>query len=460
MLPRLHPCGPKGFWHALSKILVMCSDPALPLYLPALPWAPAAREVLEGAAPYVAKISDAARQTLGRFLDLVNPKIKLKLFQPSQHQLHASASINCRRLPLVSPPLQPAPWAPLTAVPGAPEGSRCGRGVAAAAAPCVRPPPAPAKSTRNWRSVPEKKEITSLRAIPTLHSPAYDHYDKFLHILGTSTPNSNQPLPTDNLPRKNGKALLQAHFKLIGEQQLLARGQSRRQGTRVMHLQKPPPAPRSAERTRGHQQQNQTGELLWRDTGGIHWRILASRSGSILAGYSAGSTDKGCSAGYSAGSAGELLWDTDSTGGLLWWDTRRDPLAGVMLDGIHSRTTPIGRLLWWDTRRDPLASRSGGILGGIHWRAALAGCWAGAGPAGYSAGSTGEPLWRDTRRDPLASCSGILSGIHWQAALAGYWLGSTGEPLAGYSAGSTGELLWRDTGWGRGVEASQTWIPT
>ena len=70
---------------------------------------------------------------------------------------------------------------------------------------------------------------------------------------------------------------------------------------------------------------------------------------------------------------------------------------------------------------------SGGILGGIHWRATL---------AGYSAGSTGEPkgkTQRDTRRDPLAGCSGgILGGIHWRAT------------LAGYSAGSTGELLWRD----------------
>ena len=86
-----------------------------------------------------------------------------------------------------------------------------------------------------------------------------------------------------------------------------------------------------------------------------------------------------------------------------------------------------GFLLWdtqRDTRRDPLAGCSGRILGGIHWRATL---------AGYSAGSTGEPLWRDTWWDPLASRSGrILSGIHWRAA------------LAGYSAGSTGEL-WRDT---------------
>ena len=156
--------------------------------------------------------------------------------------------------------------------------------------------------------------------------------------------------------------------------------------------------------------QNQTGELLWRNTGGIHWRILASRSGSILAGYSEGSTGKG----YSA-------------------DTRRDPLAsysgilsrmlggccGGILGGIHWRATlagysagSTGELLLdtqRDTRRDPLASRSGGILAGAHWRAALAGYWA---------GSTGEPLWWDTRRDPkVASCSGgILGGIHWSCS--------------------------------------------
>ena len=49
--------------------------------------------------------------------------------------------------------------------------------------------------------------------------------------------------------------------------------------------------------------QNQTGELLRRYWQGFHWRILASRSGSILAGYSAGPTGKG----YSAGSTGKLL---------------------------------------------------------------------------------------------------------------------------------------------------------
>ena len=75
----------------------------------------------------------------------------------------------------------------------------------------------------------------------------------------------------------------------------------------------------------------------------IHWRILASRSGSTLAGYSVGFTGKGYLVGYLAGSTGELLWDTQR-----------------------------------DTRRDPLASCSGGILGGIHWRAALAGYWVGA----------------------------------------------------------------------------------
>ena len=158
--------------------------------------------------------------------------------------------------------------------------------------------------------------------------------------------------------------------------------------------------------------------------GGIHWR-----AGS--AGYSAAAL-----VGYSAGFTGELLWR----------DTRRDPLATLGYSAEYSAGS--------------LASSFGGILGGIHWRAArrdplhwraaLAGYWRDQQLVGYSAlagsaGSTGEQLWRD----PLASRSGgILGGIHWRAA------------LAGYSAGSTGELLWRDTGWGHGVEASQTRIPT
>ena len=104
-------------------------------------------------------------------------------------------------------------------------------------------------------------------------------------------------------------------------------------------------------------------------------------------------------------------------------------------------TEQLGR----DTRRDPLASRSGKILGRIHWRAAL---------AGYSAGSTGEPLWRDTQQDPLPSSSGgilggieqlgrdtrrdplasrsvgKLGGIHWRAALAGFWAGAWCRSIA------------------------------
>ena len=132
-------------------------------------------------------------------------------------------------------------------------------------------------------------------------------------------------------------------------------------------------------------------ELLWRwrDTGGIHWRILASRSGSVLAGY----------------------WQ-DPPARDTQRDTRRDPLAGSsggILGGIHWRAPlagywagSTGGLLWWDARRDPLASRSGEQL------------WRDTAVAGYSAGSTCEPLWRDTRRDPLASSSGgILGGIHW-----------------------------------------------
>ena len=127
--------------------------------------------------------------------------------------------------------------------------------------------------------------------------------------------------------------------------------------------------------------------------------MLANRSGSIL--DLAGSTGKGYSAGRSVGSAGKLLWNTQR-------DTRRDPLAGCsggILGGIHWRATLAG----YRAGSDPLAScsgRSGEILGGIHW-----------------AGSTGQLLWRDTRPDPLASRSGgILGGIHWQAALAGYWV--------------------------------------
>ena len=154
--------------------------------------------------------------------------------------------------------------------------------------------------------------------------------------------------------------------------------------------------------------------------------MLASRSSSILAGYLAGSTAKDAqrdlggihwratliySAGYWAG----------STGALLWWGTwlASYSLAGYLAGSTGEplwRETWLAKLLWRDTGSDPL-SCSGGILGGIHYRAAL---------TGYCAGSTGEPLWRDTRqdpgeqllagywRDPLASCSvGMLGGIHW-----------------------------------------------
>ena len=165
---------------------------------------------------------------------------------------------------------------------------------------------------------------------------------------------------------------------------------------------------------------DQTGELLWRDTGRIHWRMLARRSVSILAGYLADPQPR----------------DTQR-------DTRRDPLTSY--SGILSRI--LGGIHW----RAVLS----GILGGIHWRATLgysaghsSGSTAGL-LVGYSAGSTEEPLWRDTRRDPLASSSGgILGGIHWPAALAGYSAGLGGIHWreAGYSAGSTGEQLWRDTG--------------
>ena len=160
-------------------------------------------------------------------------------------------------------------------------------------------------------------------------------------------------------------------------------------------------------------------------------------------GYSAGST--GTSGGILAGihwpaALGYSAAYLAGIAGGLWWDTRRDPLqsrsgrihwraalagylAGSTADTLASYSGILSGILggiWRDTWRD-LASRSGGILGGIHWRAAL---------AGYSAGSTGEQLWKDTGRDPLASSSGgIVGGIHWRAALAGYSAGSTGELL-------------------------------
>ena len=150
------------------------------------------------------------------------------------------------------------------------------------------------------------------------------------------------------------------------------------------------------------------------------------------------------------------------------WRLGGDPLAsysGGILGGIHwratlgyQRDTPTNGLLWWDPlaggilggsellwdtqagySRDPLTGCSGGILGGMggmHWRTALVGFWP---------GSTGEPLWRDTTGWDPPACSagstgllggvrsgGILGGIHWRAA------------LAGHSAGSAGEQLWRE----------------
>ena len=156
---------------------------------------------------------------------------------------------------------------------------------------------------------------------------------------------------------------------------------------------------------------------------------MASRSGLILAGYSARSTGKirqgilsgilggihwqAALAGYSAGSTGKI---------------RHGMLSGI-LGGIHWRAALAGYSA--GSTGEPL----GGILGGIHLRAALAGYWAGStgeqlwrdtrrDPPASCPGLGGEPLWRDTRRDPLASCSGgILGGIHWRAALAGFWVG-------------------------------------
>ena len=89
-----------------------------------------------------------------------------------------------------------------------------------------------------------------------------------------------------------------------------------------------------------------------------------------------------CSGGILAGSTGEFWRAAPAR---YWPDTRPDPPA---------RDTQR------DARRDSLASRSGGILGGIHCLAAL---------AGYSA-------------DPLASCSGGIlgGGVVWKHRKRGF----------------------------------------
>ena len=109
-------------------------------------------------------------------------------------------------------------------------------------------------------------------------------------------------------------------------------------------------------------------------------------------------------------------------------DTRRDPLAAALAGysaGLLWWDT-TGEVLWRDTRRDPPASYSeilSRMLGRIHWWAVV----------GYWAGSTGKPLWRDTGRRihwraTASSSGGILGG------------GSTGEPLASRSGGILGGI--------------------
>ena len=133
-----------------------------------------------------------------------------------------------------------------------------------------------------------------------------------------------------------------------------------------------------------------------------------------------------------------MRYSAGSTGQQLWRDTRRDPLAsysGIPAGCSAGSTGGLDYSILGGIH----ASSSGGILGGIHWRAALAGYSAGS--TGEQLwrdtwwGSTGEPLWRDTRRDPLASSSGGRD--------------TRRDPLAscsgGILGGSTGELLWRDT---------------
>ena len=69
---------------------------------------------------------------------------------------------------------------------------------------------------------------------------------------------------------------------------------------------------------------------------------------------------------------------------------------------------------FWTSSKTILARCSGGILAG-YWRDPLA--------------KTGEPLRLDTGRllgriHRQGILSGILGGIHWRAALAGYWVGA------------------------------------
>ena len=210
-----------------------------------------------------------------------------------------------------------------------------------------------------------------------------------------------------------------------------------------------------------------TGELRWdtqRDT----------RRDPLAGGMLGGIHWRAALAGYSAG----------STGGIVWRDTGSLPDSfGGILDGIHWRNCLAGcgstaGLLWRDTGRDPLAELFGGILGGIHWRTPLAGCWAGStggivwrdtgwATGGLWAGSTGGPLWRDTGRDPLADHSGgILGGMHWGGGP--LWRDAGRDSLADSSGGILGGIHWRtplagywaesSLAGGCGVAASQTWI--
>ena len=180
-----------------------------------------------------------------------------------------------------------------------------------------------------------------------------------------------------------------------------------------------------------------TGELRWdtqRDT----------RRDPLAGGMLGGIHWRAALAGYSAGSTGERIhlpaalagYSAGSTGGIVWRDTGPLPDSfGGILDGIHWRNCLAGYgstagFFWWDIGRDSLAELFGGILGGIHWRTPLAGYWAGStgGIVWRDTGrATGGLLWRDTGRDPLADQSGrILGGIHWRTTLAGYWAGCTG----------------------------------
>ena len=270
------------------------------------------------------------------------------------------------------------------------------------------------------------------------HSRAYDRYNKFLCILETSTPNSHRPLPFPSATSTCLRAdLKNSNIGSVNKSQAPSKkkpdgGLYKRSclfTTQSNTTASPFPSLRVHSK---HEGTNMKCKPNCASGGTLSKTRLASCSSGILAG-STGEYWRAAPARYwpdtlqdppaRVGSTGELRWDTQR-------DTWRDPLAGGMLGGIHWRAALAGYSAGstgeWIHLPAALAGYSAGSTGGIlvHCRTPLAGYWT---------GSTGGIVWRDTGPLPDSS-GGILDGIHWQNCLAGYW------------AGSTGRLLWQDTG--------------